>query len=59
MFINMTDDEMKLFIKNQVERQTEWRNLFIKQKKERIKNKNKEMNSRSKDKTPSLEDAKL
>jgi hypothetical protein len=36
----MTDDEMKDFMKNQLERQNEWRQLYIKQKKQKVKDTN-------------------
>ena len=33
----MTDDEMKDFMKNQLEKQKEWRELYFKQKKQKVK----------------------
>jgi len=36
----MTDDEIKDFMKNQLERQNEWRQLYIKQKKQKVKDTN-------------------
>lgn len=55
----MTDDEMKLFIKNQADRQSEWRNIYLAQKKCKKKNRIKEMNDRNKIRLTSLEAVKL